>query len=336
VIKTYGTPFLASPPYGDAEKLLSSKANNHTLRLTVHMPDAPAAELFCATFHPFYTQMADVNAFPSTPGVLYSRWAQVGYFVRATGEFTKGSNPQPVGSLHRRVLLMPPQDVDRSLPSAVAQQLLIDCLQFQNVIQPFVVGPDTSPNAPAGNVIVRLPGPETVNQRDRSAAYVNHPFPPTLPASWYPTWRVKLQPLVDVKDVMTGEDIVLTNLISFEVRPAWIHNPAFNVPAQNFYPSPFPEDMPNHGNTDEPFSDLPRGSSLNPTFNNPPIGIFDTWFTHPTVDVDWDNPSRLNGFLTNSTVMPPHRINVRALQVKIRLWDPKAEQTRQVTVINDV
>jgi hypothetical protein len=344
-IKPYGVPFLASPPYGDAEKILSSKANNHTLRFTVHLPDAPASELFCAPFHPIFTARADANAFPSTPGILYSRWAQVAYFVTATGEFTGGTNPQPLGALRRRVMLMPPQDIDVSLPTQLAGQLIIDCLRFQNVIQPFPLSPD--PNVP-GNTIVRLPGPETVNQRDRNAAYPppypllpplpppSFQFPPGLPPTWYPMWRVRLSPMVDQNDVQTGEDIVLTNVISFEVRPAWIHNPTWNAPNQNFYPSPFPEDMPNHGNTDEPFSDLPRGSSLNPAFNNPPVGIFDTWYTHPTVDVDWNTPDRNNGFLASSIVMPPHRINVRALQVKIRLWDPKTEQARQVTVINDV
>jgi len=132
-------------------------------------------------------------------------------------------------------------------------------------------------------------------------------------------------------------------VISFEVRPAWIHNDSFNLQVQNLaqnpnlWPSPRPEDM-SQGNTDEPFSDLRTPSFLNPAMYPGPAGAFDTWNTMETVPTDWDNPfgsPGANGFLVPGVTQPPTRINVRALQIKVRLWDPKAEQARQATIINE-
>ena len=32
----------------------------------------------------------------------------------------------------------------------------------------------------------------------------------------------------------------------------------------------------------------------------------------------------------------PLRVRVRALQIKLRIWDPKSSQTRQMTIIQDL
>src|SRR5262245_29655013 len=101
VVKPYGVPFAASPPFVDAERMFSSKARNaallmpfgnHTLRLTVRKPAGPASELFCASFHPIFTGRQDANAFPNGQGILFARWAQVAYFVTPNQEFTTGPN----------------------------------------------------------------------------------------------------------------------------------------------------------------------------------------------------------------------------------------------------
>lgn len=318
----YGTAYTFPVPFIDNERLISSRANDHTLRFTVLRPPGPASELFCATFHPLFTNLPEANEFRNTTGLLFSRWAQVAYFVLPTGEVA-GPNQQPLGTLRRRMRLMPMRDVDFPVPMplAQAQQFKAACDRHTNVI-PVMIVPDTRPTAQPNTFIVRLPGPETVNQA----------FPDDV------NFRVPTQMHLDGNGAISGEDIVLTNVLAFEVRAAWIHNQLFNSPSGS--PSPRPEGI-GEGNTDEPFSDFPRGSMLNPIYTGT-RGIFDTWYTPSIVPVDWDSPdaiqNNMTGFLIPQAgnVLPPNRINVRAVQVKIRLWDPRAEQARQVTLISDV
>ncbi|HVK14040.1 MAG TPA: hypothetical protein VM597_35180, partial [Gemmataceae bacterium] len=99
--------------------------------------------------------------------------------------------------------------------------------------------------------------------------------------------------------------------------------------------------------TDGPFFDLTR-STLNPTYRD--RGRFDTWglvqtlsnpqppFTGPgpyTLS-DFFDITTLAGSTTPHQLQPPLRVNVKSLQIKIRIWDPRAEQARQVTIVQEV
>jgi len=322
IYKPFGTQFPpASPatprPYTDAEGLFSTRSATHRMRFTVRLPDGPATELFCAQFHPFFTADPRVNAFPNSSGVMYSRWSDVRYMLFAqAGDTTGGTNPQQLHTLIRNLRLMPPRDVDYSMDQASATTLITQCQRYADVVQPYVVGPDQNN---AGRFIVRLPGPEAINRSEVSR--------------------------INFSGAPSGDNIVLTDVISFEIKPAWINNPTFEALRPGSSPPP---DGMAQDNTDEPFADLPP-SVLN---TSPPYstqGIFDTWGIMPNVNdgVDWDVPDASNGFLVTPTppplpapqtsaLHPPLRINVRALQIKMRIWDPKAEQARQVTIVNDV
>jgi len=103
--------------------------------------------------------------------------------------------------------------------------------------------------------------------------------------------------------------------------------------------APLPPNLPN---LDEPFDDLPLLSptlALNPNYANQ--RAFDTWFRAPVLDaMNWNGPltgSNGNpGFLAQSPAQVPVRINVRALQIRLRIWDPRKEQARQVTIIQEI
>jgi hypothetical protein len=59
----------------------------------------------------------------------------------------------------------------------------------------------------------------------------------------------------------------------------------------------------------------------------------------PSDNVDYERPQ---SFLTPSSsafaqyANPPLRINVRTVQIKIRVYDPKAEQARQITIVQEL
>src|SRR5439155_6317611 len=92
----------------DGEGLLSTRAGvdpatggGHVLRFTLKLPDLPAAELQSAELPPTVTCIdpttgnpivvafgnnSSINAFPTGQAIVYSRWAEIQYFLRPTGE----------------------------------------------------------------------------------------------------------------------------------------------------------------------------------------------------------------------------------------------------------
>jgi hypothetical protein len=140
-----------------------------------------------------------------------------------------------------------------------------------------------------------------------------------------------------------GEDILLGNVISFEVRAIW--TPATGAtPAKLPYvrsPSTFLLGT----STDHPFDSLPAvPATASPTMATPPDPahtqgntllagqyIFDTWSQLP-------NWAQINaaGELTPSGDIPPLFIRIQALQIRIRVWDSSTQTTRQITIVQEM
>jgi prepilin-type N-terminal cleavage/methylation domain-containing protein len=127
-----------------------------------------------------------------------------------------------------------------------------------------------------------------------------------------------------------GDDIVLTNVTSFEVKAAWDGPAAGNprVPRATL-PATAVGAAINDGfagatltNSEYPFDDLPAV-----TENTGLTGqrVFDTWSSALN---GWNTPAGANSL--------PLRIRVTAVQIKIRVHDPKTGQSRQVSFIVDL
>jgi len=287
----------AVPFLSDGEGLYSTRATNHVLKFTIRLPDGPATELNCASYHPSLASDQLVNAYPYFAPLIYTRWAEVHYFLVQTGTTNGGV---PVHSLRRRVRLLPQKTATVFLNAGQRGQILADMAAQK---YPDVIDPIITPGAAANTFIATIPGPEMLNTGyPRIPTGVLHP---------------------------TSDDIVLNDVISFEIKAAWLHNPVFNNYTNNSSPA---SDTMAANNTDEPFSDL-KVSVLRPGAGR----HFDTGIQSD--NIDWDNPSPNDGgFLRvgNNFNPIPSRINIRALQIKIRLWDPRAEQARQITIIQEV
>lgn len=165
-----------------------------------------------------------------------------------------------------------------------------------------------------------------------------------------------------------GEDVMLSDVISMEIKALWRFDAAVdNKPPQASYFVPAFGATP-LANTDFPFDYLPW-STRNQFFGNPatsPVSVkarvFDTWsnangspydfvptYVPPGLDPE---PAAHPGALPNSVQMwdrvnnvatpaqtaarIPLRITIRAIQLKIRCWDRKTMQTRQITIVQDV
>jgi hypothetical protein len=117
----------------------------------------------------------------------------------------------------------------------------------------------------------------------------------------------------------TGSDLLLTDVLSFEIKADWdggtVAPSAVNV-------ATFPTGTSSY---EFPFNVLP------PVTRNPALagrGIFDTWF-------DSGDNSWVQVIGNNSTQnLIPQPIRVRALQIKVRVWDRKNNMARQVTIVS--
>jgi prepilin-type N-terminal cleavage/methylation domain-containing protein len=105
----------------------------------------------------------------------------------------------------------------------------------------------------------------------------------------------------------TGEDLLLTDVLSFTVR-VLLNQPSSS--GSSFIDLPMP--------TVPPFGTLVGHNVL------APIGAFDTWSTLQDDTANYYGTS------------PPLQIGISALQITLRLYDLKTQQTRQMTIMQDM
>ncbi|HYH65829.1 MAG TPA: prepilin-type N-terminal cleavage/methylation domain-containing protein, partial [Urbifossiella sp.] len=135
-----------------------------------------------------------------------------------------------------------------------------------------------------------------------------------------------------------GEDTVLSNVISFEVQVQWTGagGTAMGGKAADNVRLPYADPLPakrdpdvfdtSRSKTDDPFDTLPK---VLPTWTDGGLAnthTYDSW----TQDLDWRSsydPA------TPDAKRPPLVITVRAVQVRIRIWDPKMQTGRQISFV---
>jgi type II secretory pathway pseudopilin PulG len=166
-----------------------------------------------------------------------------------------------------------------------------------------------------------------------------------------------------------GDDVLLSNVISFEVKVNWESAkygiPALGLPHPSATPLPpwidpraFPgTPAPNNdndndgvaglanspqldGNTDYPFDTLPGRTpgvpagtnnmtgGFNNLLNSAPNGryVFDSW---TTAFANWNS-----AVVHNDAI--PMRARVKSVQIRIRVFDPKLKNARQLTIVQDL
>src|SRR5262249_44053191 len=113
-----------------------------------------------------------------------------------------------------------------------------------------------------------------------------------------------------------GDDILLTDVISFEIKVLAKGRPSTSV---------VPEFVP--------LNDPRLGTITNTNFSAAGPIVFDTWsryptgtYINPTYNYSVWDPDAPN---SPSATTVPLRIQVLAVQITIRVWDAKTQQTRQ-------
>jgi len=149
-----------------------------------------------------------------------------------------------------------------------------------------------------------------------------------------------------------GEDIVLTNVLAFDIRTFDPRAPLATTSATAVDPGDPGYGGGSSANVNGAYVDLGSGASSttlmgNATSKSKLTRIYDTWSTHYEFNgIDEDNSGiadqGANGVDDNSNgvvddaaeqeTSPPYPVALRGLEVRIRVYDPSSRQVRQVTV----
>lgn len=346
-----------------------------------------------ATGAPFVGQMMAAGI--ST--TLESRVAEIAWFTRFNDRNRNGQPDPGEVTLHRRVLLIRP-DLDLSDPTIQAMSPLQFYSTFDVSVRTTQIGPATWKRVP--NSLNDLARRENRIAHDVSGAYPtygglatpNQPFPfPLRRELLVPQGSVVTPPPddltlpIDSPDVSTlvlpatapdrtacaesfGSDLVLTNLLAFDVQA---YDPTVEVrragsdpvlpsdPGYSVLPPGVPEVIGTGGYVDLGFSRYVAALPLPgfSVFSDPPAArsqlpppTYDTWsLSYEQDGIDQDGNSVVdqgtNGFdddgvngvddVGERETSPPYPVPLRGIQVRLRIIDRDTRQVRQMTVTSD-
>jgi hypothetical protein len=214
---------------------------------------------------------AQVDFGPAGIKTIESRAAEIAYFLVETGGVT-GPDGNPLYHLVRRQRLVALDDFHRASLQVPANYGSL-------------IAVDTATNQPWTLKQIRDPS----RRLPLSPATVPVHAPPNAPF------------VLPVNDPAYGTDILLSNVLSFEVRVDWDPNPNGTLNSSN-PPRSFPV------NTEYPYDNLTANAGCT---------VFDTWYDEP----NWNT----------AFASLPLAIRVRGIQVSVRVFDPKTRAVRQNT-----
>jgi hypothetical protein len=248
-----------------------------------------------------------VSGDPNPSSLFTTTWAEVTYFVRPNGDF---AGNQPLYTLYRRQTLL-----TQDLPESVS---------YASGPSPRPLEVPASPND-RNYLEVSAWRKTSGTQLFNSQAMVTAPcrrygVNPNSQAGVYNSPIQTMTDQVGISDPLAATDLMMTNVTGFTVRALW------EVPATGGALAPKLDFNP-----DYPFDTLPASPS-NPSFGRD--GVFDTWSQRVPPSGGLDDYS--NWKTPGSAKSIPLQIRIRAVQIELRIWDQKSEQTRQITIIQDL
>jgi prepilin-type N-terminal cleavage/methylation domain-containing protein len=269
------------------------------------------------------------SRFQDTNNVFNYAWAEVAYFLLPSVDAT-GTVETTDGTIRRYTLY-------RRQKVAVPDNSVI------------------AANVPQAQLTSYLESSCYANPDGNGSLYFNSPSHLTMPvrrllngartaagplagqtSSAYPTLQQE-----GAAQALQGADVLMTDVISFDVR-LLIIDPVTGQPTTNVVTN----GVPSTSFIDLNDARLQQFSMGNPAFSaNGGVRVYDTWskardniydYTGwvtqktPTTIPIYRYQTTANGITTN------HLIRVLAVQVTIRAWDVRTNQTRQVTIVQDL
>ncbi len=327
----------------DPDTIPSTKADGsankgHILHMAIKLPGTRQDRAFTTKLPNAFWDNTDPNygnaPYPALRGTQFLtnlqsskndypvQWAEVAYFLNPTSTGTTASGTTQLYSLHRRIRILTANDNSS-----------ISWLPYQVALPGMSCNRATSPPVPPGQEKL-LNGPGDITVPDNRLGGKLGARSATSAAT-----------IDDFAPLGTGDDILLSNVISFEIKANWDAGPGALSPGWN---------TPNEA----PFDDLPpyQSQAISATYpsgsGNPSFSrsidlakprVFDTWterqphanWAQPAILTNPGNPQPPPVFAPNPSYVPLP-IRLKAIQIKLRIYDPKNKLARQITLIQDM
>jgi type II secretory pathway pseudopilin PulG len=337
-----------------------------SLQFTVRLPGERQDQFFTTSGAGASLSQWNQPNYMAGASIFTSQWAEVSYFVQPTGTTPGGTQHY---ALYRRVKLLYDDQATTAnpqLPKIPPQVIAPGDPNFANFS--FWRRPSGSASSTAE---LNTPSKVTAAQR-RFGTRPNQ----ANGLAVYATTDTSMSPSMNVygsASEVAGTDLLLANVTDFELKAQWDvpkiagtkFNQAIYGPGAALTPTP-------GGVVDYPF-DLIPSNKQNQFLRN--RHVFDTWShdedtTGPSpeysygrpVDTlspgnrvfrngnvpghgryDQRNPDLANWnaghFNNNSSFIAesmPLRVRITAVQIKIRIWDVKSQQSRQISIVQDL
>jgi prepilin-type N-terminal cleavage/methylation domain-containing protein len=308
------------------------------------------------------------------PNSFDTQYAEVAYFLgprsgtTGTPRNSSITTPLPLYPLIRRELLAANSTADATSANTGGRPPFTQAVNSQGVILSHdrIFFNISCKQDPASLANPYLNGPTDLTVPERRFGITNSTGAsggmPVMPVSntaqppWtYPTINDQVAQTPSFLQANGGDDILLNDVVSFSVK---ILSPDyFDAVGYNNNPPPFGPSLTTTAAAD--FVDvpyqcfdprLPAGNQIrtNSTFFDPlnggaaatvRIGVFDTWCQQPGPPYDYHDPNNWGGGATainNAPTTLPFPYKVTALQITIRVWDRRTQQTRQVTIVQNM
>jgi prepilin-type N-terminal cleavage/methylation domain-containing protein len=294
----------------DGDGIPSFRATNHYLHFTVKRRGNRREEFALARVPAgsplLLLGQPDSRFQDPTNGPYASQWYEVVYFLKDSGEVTPADPatgvPTKRYNLYRRQLLMVPDNYYVNWVPDPNNPLIkpVPSAQFKEYAE---VSCKPGPQS----LYFNNPTDLTVPQRRfgmNPAAAANGGIPLEADNS-YPIITTQVATLVG-----PGADLLLTDVISFQVQVLVAGQGAF-------------QDIPVSPN--------------NTLFQNP-VGthVFDTWSNVQDDSYDYTKWNQLPPLNPDPHTIIPWQPRIVALKITLRIWDPKSQQSRQVTLVQDM
>ncbi len=337
------------------------RTTTHHLHFTVRFRGNQRGDFFSATLpggSPLLTSPRlgpRDSRFEDSPDQYHSQWAEVAIFLQPSGETTEdpdrpGGIPLPLHTLYlRQCLLVPSHEEVVAGGPAPPISAFNDYAEISVTRDP--------PNTRDNNATMHFNSPEDVTmpiRRFGSQYWVpapgsgHAPNLPTLAGARSPGLQrvyrennvnTPLPPYPALGGFNAGNDILLTDVISFDVR-VLLDPAAYTGGRREEFISLHDPLMGKYwmqeNNPVRPSnSDLAKIQPVNS------VRVFDTWSSRKDDFYDYSGWASRDTDQTipmyhNDASVDPNPIRIRAIQITLRIWDSRTKQSRQVSVIQDM
>jgi type II secretory pathway pseudopilin PulG len=347
-VYTPTNPPAAAAPYNasivegyDGDGIVSTRATEHVLQFTVRLAGTRPENYFVGQL----PWPPPIGSFPAGPGnysqngslmalgppdfqqpnSMVSQWAEVTYFLKplltnTTPPAAITANGTPLHALYRRQRLLGPDGVNTVVLPVAPVNESWEWRFYTDVSFPQPTG--TAPVALNSPTSITLPtnrlgmNPDTTTTPLAAAGlpWIGpppiYPGAPANPPAATGVWTVA-ELLGGTAQSQAGDDVLMTDVLSFDVK----------VLQQGYGPySSFVDLPPSTQSSNLAFA------NASPAYPNG-VSVFDTWSKY-------GNYSNWNTAGTATSL--PLKIRILALQITLRVWDQRTQQTRQVTIIQDM